>query len=376
MVRITLSSWLRTALVVLAMIAAGAVGAENNSLYRHAFERWKPDIYQVMVFHHEPLSSESQQLVDALSAASGDTGANFTLAVLDVNQPMTEPAQTIWYNQTGVEPPWVVVSAPGADEATPPVWAGSLGVESVIVLLDSPVRRKIVEGLIGGDAAVWVLLECGDAVRDEAAVDLLAGELKRQQLKLASQPALTNLLAGSTQRLVTGGFSLVRVTRSNPAEDFLVASLLHGNLISHVKPAAFPIIGRGRALGALASRQLNAESIGALCELIRRDCTNEAKSSYPGKDILLAVNWEGRLNALASGAKELASAPGAISNAGATSLVSTSRPLATNLISDASDLSSNGASSSGGYARLGAFVFVVTAGLGFFILRSRRSGSS
>lgn len=271
--------------------------APATPLHRHALEHWPAENYSVLIFHHEPLSSSSQGLVEILEAGARESGANLSVTVVDVNQPMAEPVQTLWFTQTGVEPPWMVVLTPGQSNAAP-VWAGTLGLDSVNALLESPARRKIVEGLLDGAAAVWVLLECGDAVRDEAAVDLLAAELKRQEQKLTADLVSANGPAspGPGRGSIRGGFSLVRVTRKDRAEEFFVTNLLYGISFTHAKPVAFPVYGRGRILEAPVGRKLNADTIAASCAAITRACSNEAKALHPGKDLLIAARWAMRLS--------------------------------------------------------------------------------
>ena len=40
-------------------------------------------------------------------------------------------------------------------------------------LLESPLRREIAKRILAGESAVWVLIESGDAAKDEAALELL-----------------------------------------------------------------------------------------------------------------------------------------------------------------------------------------------------------
>src|SRR5439155_27174773 len=96
--------------------------------------------------------------------------------------------QTLWNGRTNSLSSWLVLRAPQSVADARPVWAGPLKAETVSALLDSPARRKIADGLLRGDSAVWVLLECGDAVRDEAAVDVLSAELKELETHLRLPP--------------------------------------------------------------------------------------------------------------------------------------------------------------------------------------------
>jgi hypothetical protein len=46
------------------------------------------------------------------------------------------------------------------------------------MLVDSPARREIAERLANGESAVWVLLECGDKAKDDAAAKFLDERLE------------------------------------------------------------------------------------------------------------------------------------------------------------------------------------------------------
>lgn len=272
------------------LFATSAVAA-NVPMFRFALERWPPENYQAVVFHRGPLESEEKEWVDTLQLASSGLGANVTVATVDVADPMEEPMQSMWTSQTNALSPWLVVRAPKSEPDSSPVWAGPLRADTPGAVLDSPARRKIVEGLLRGDSAVWVLLECGDAVRDEAAVDVLSEALKELEGQLRLPPPGPEDPSLQSALPLRVAFSLVRVTRNDPAEGFFVNQLVHGELLSEKKPAVFPVFGRGRALAPLVGRDLDPRSIQKVCALLAGACSREEKDSIPGKDLLLAGDW-------------------------------------------------------------------------------------
>jgi hypothetical protein len=87
-------------------------------------------------------------------------------------------------------------------------------------------------------------------------------------------------------------FSLVRVTRNDPAEEFFVNLLSHGERFHPGKPAAFPVFGRGRTLSAISGKHLEDEFILDACSFITGACSNGVKEVRPGKDLLLCVRWD------------------------------------------------------------------------------------
>jgi hypothetical protein len=218
-------------------------------------------------------------------------GANLAASTVDVAEPMDESTSMLWAAQTNAEPPWLVVLNAAREDTPETLWASRFDLGAVKTVLDSPARKKTIEALVRGDSTVWVLLECGDAMRDEAAVDTLAATLKRLETSLQSSISITSAVAkpGIPLRFA---FSLVRVTRNDPAEEFFVNLLSQGERFHRGKPAAFPVFGRGRSLGALAGKHLDDEFILDACSFITGPCTNGVKETKPGKDILLCVQWD------------------------------------------------------------------------------------
>lgn len=265
-------------------------GAAGMPVFRHALERWQASDYEIVVFHRGAPDDDAQQLIDQLRAAPARNFANIEVKPVDVSGRMDAAMEDLWTCQTNPAPPWVVVRAPNTSADASPVWSGPLTESLVEAVLDSPARRKVAEGLLRGMSAVWVLLECGDAARDEAAVDTLAGELRRleKKLTLAASTSPPSLRSPLPLRV---GFGLVRVTRNDPAEEFFATTLQHGKALFTARPVAFPVFGRGRMLGGLVGREIAAEEIEQACASIVAACAAESKDQHPGRDLLLAANW-------------------------------------------------------------------------------------
>jgi len=266
------------------MLARAAV-----PLHRCALEDWPMENYHAYVFHHGPLDPADQELVDVLASAPPKLGINLLVSTVDTLEPMDASVETLWNAQAGPEPPWLVVTSPRRDAANAAVWSTALRTPSIGAILGSPARQRIAQSLLEGDSVVWLLVECGDTVRDEAAVDLLAGELKRLEKQLPPLKAGTNHHFKSTLRL-TPRFSIVRITRSDSAEEFLLGALLTQEDAVQ-KPMAFPIFGRGRVLPAVTGRHLNEETIGQTCKLLLGDCTNDIQQTTGGSELLLGADW-------------------------------------------------------------------------------------
>jgi hypothetical protein len=287
-------SWLRIGrwLALGLLLHAAALRAGDLPVFRCALENWPARDYQAVIFHRGPLGMDDQDLVTAMKEAPQRWGANIATSTADVLEQMDEATLALWKTQTNAEPPWMVVLAPPNDDYSPVLWAGRFGADTVKAVLDSPARKKTIEALVRGDSAVWVLLECGDAMRDEAAVDTLAGTLKRLETDSRLSASITSAPPVKFKLPLRVAFSLVRVTRNDPAEEFFVNLLSHGERFHPGKPAAFPVFGRGRALSAIAGKHLDDDFILDACSFITGACSNGVKELRPGKDLLLCVRWD------------------------------------------------------------------------------------
>jgi hypothetical protein len=269
--------------------------AGNVPLFRCALEEWPAQNYQAVLFHRGPLNAEEQDLAGDLGSASAKTGVNLLFSTLDLREELSPPLQALWEAQVNAEPPWLVVLSPEAAPEPKQIWAGPLKADAVKTILDSPARRKITEGLLRGDAAVWVLLECGEAVRDEAAVDMLATSLKQMERELRL-PSAAALPVKSPMPLRIG-FSLVRIPQNDPAEEFLLRQLPSGGgAWDRSRPVAHAVFGRGRTLPSFAGKRLQAETIREIGRLLTNGCTNGMAAAQAGTDLLLAADWNSIFN--------------------------------------------------------------------------------
>ena len=287
-------NWARSAWVLALGLTLGAaeIRAGDLPVFRCALENWPARDYQVVIFHRGALDMDVQDLVTAMKEAPLRWGANIATSTADVLEEMDEATLALWKTQTNAEPPWMVVLAPPNEEYSPVLWAGRFGADTVKAVLDSPARKKAIEALVRGDSAVWVLLECGDAMRDEAAVDTLAGTLKRLEKDSRLSASITSAPPVKFRLPLRVAFSLVRVTRNDPAEEFFVNLLSHGERFHPGKPAAFPVFGRGRTLSPISGKHLDDEFILDACSFITGACSNGVKELRPGKDLLLCVRWD------------------------------------------------------------------------------------
>jgi hypothetical protein len=313
--------------VVIAMmlLTVAAAQACNVPVFRYALERWRPDAYEAIIFHKGPLSAEEQKLVAELKKAAEDskTPANLEVITVDLAGDVAAPVKQVWEanaslplkalrvlgaSASSIEDvqaratlPWLVLRYPASVGLETAAWTGPPTQESVQALLHSPARREIAKRLLKGESGVFVLIESGDKKQDDATAALVQAELKKMEkaIELPDQDAKpedgqapVKLLADVPLRV---SFSVLRVSRSDPAEKLLLSMLL--NLDDEIarmqdKPLLFPMFGRGRTLEPCAGKGINDENIESGARFLCSACSCTVKRLSPGADVLIAANWE------------------------------------------------------------------------------------
>ncbi|MEK6259190.1 MAG: hypothetical protein AABP62_11295 [Planctomycetota bacterium] len=278
-------------IVVLGFTAAAH--ACNVPVFRFALERWRPDPYRVTLFHRGPLAETERALIGTLEDQQDKSSLNLAVRTLDVTE-LDDADRELFASLANAPLSTLLVQYPAYLGIAAPVWSGPLNAESVARLTNSPIRNELVRRLAEGQTAVWLLLECGQSEKDDAAAMLVQEQLKKleQELKL---PELTDssedkLLAATPLQLA---FSLLRVPRED-AEQPLVQMLLHSesDLAERSDPMVFPIFGRGRALLPLIGAGVTAENIHDSAAFLVGACSCEVKEQNPGFDLLLAADWD------------------------------------------------------------------------------------
>ena len=272
------------------------VRACSVPVFRYALERWEPDPYTVLIFHKDPISGTSADVLKQIraSATAEPNYTNIEAAAYDVTQPMEEFAQRIWDKQKDNPLPWMVVLYPVQTRNEVPLWAGAPSSEAVKTLLDSPMRREIGRRLLKGDSAVWVLLESSDKEKNEAAAQLLEKQVVELQKKM-QLPELAEedkaLVAGGPELKI--GFSWVRLKQDDPEEALLRTLLKHteADLPELDEPMAFAVFGRGRALPALVGKGVSADNLEEDARFLCGACSCQVKQMNPGTDLLLSTGW-------------------------------------------------------------------------------------
>jgi hypothetical protein len=280
--------------------AVASALACNVPVFRYALERWAADPYLMLVFHDGPMTEKEAKIVKQLEESTvGDyaEGRNFIVEAIDVQGEMHAEVKA-YHEASGAESyPWMMLQYPDSAPDEPPAFTGALTETNAGSIADSPVRREIARLLLKGESVVWLLLETGDAEKDEAALKRLKSELETlgKEMKLptldASDDKYIDADAGPELRL---SFATVRVKRDDPKETMLLNMLENWNpeLVDKTQPMAFAFFGRGRVLPALVGDEINGDILAEACAYLIGPCSCQIKQQNPGYDVLMSVPWD------------------------------------------------------------------------------------
>ncbi len=305
------SLWVALWLVALAGSATAPAWACNVPVFRYALERWQPDPYHLTIFH----------------AGDGEDAIQTTLKSL-TTRPLRLHAEVVNLDSLEADDwrlegvkvdreklPWAVLRYPPRPGRTAQViWSGAWGTETLESLANSPIRQEVVRRILLGESAVWVLVECGNPEKDNAAKELLQRELAevKQKLHIPGTEDLNYLPTDSdipspevlalqepTEAIpLKVEFSLLSLSRDDANEQSLLAMLLNLEPDLHEyanEPMVFPIFGQARALWALVGAGINAENIFESCGFLTGACSCQVKHMNPGTDLLIEFDWPGAL---------------------------------------------------------------------------------
>ncbi len=297
----------RPGLLVLPLVltlAASSASACSVPVFRYALERWPADRYELVVFHRGALKPAEQALLKRLQQAGDGKEAlvNLDTVAVNLDEPPDAPLADLWAAQKDAALPRMVLRLPRVARRPESIWAGPFNQVNVDRVLDSPLRRETAARLLRGESAVWVFIDIGDQEKDNAAFRRLENQLKELQQSLK----LPELRENNPEDRIERGpgapelriaFSLLRLSRADPAEAVLLQMLLNveEDLKTLAEPMVLPVFGRGRALYALVGKGINAETIGEACRFVTGPCGCEVKRQNPGLDLLMSTPWEATL---------------------------------------------------------------------------------
>ncbi len=293
---------LATLLCLALVVSTTTLLACSIPVFRYAVEHWNPDLFTLTVYHNGELTEAQQSLLQRLQPddLDGKFVGNLQVGTVDVTNSEIELPQGDWLAEVKPGVAWLVAHTPAKKGPPSQVFSGEFTTDNVNQLLESPARKTVTERLLRGESAVWVLLECGDKEKDDAAAKTLTDELARMQatLKLPEieEKDLEDGLLSLDPTELKIAFSLVRIPKDDPAEQAFIAMLRttepdlnEPEIVS--QPTALPLFGRGRSLWALVGAGIAADTIEDTCRFLTGGCQCTVKVQNPGVDMLTTVDW-------------------------------------------------------------------------------------
>ena len=301
-------------LFLLCVCPASVVEACSIPVFRYALDRWHADPYRLEL----PVGFKPDEQLSAFFRNLGsDSPVNLDIQNREI--PGSHPR--LLFPQTGAG-------------AAPALWEGPLDLDTLSRLTDSPARREISGRILAGESAVWVLVESGNRAADDASAQRIEKRLRFLQ-SIAQLPRIdptdpSSKLGPGPELKVK--FSLLRVpgapvsdpARSNAtqpnagSETGVHAESTFLKMLAGPKPNPAlangswlaVVFGRGRALGAWPASEMGDEQIEEACLFLLGACSCQVKRQNPGWDLLLNVDWDKELAAVAEKQGGSASAPG------------------------------------------------------------------
>jgi hypothetical protein len=203
----------------------------------------------------------------------------------------------LWAAQAAKDLPWAIVQYPAVTGSEQPVAQGVLNRKFVQEVMDSPVRRQARQRILQGESVVWLLLESGDRKQDDKVAKMLQAECKKLAEVLEIPPVDPNDPRTDVNVTLKIAFSVLRLSRTNPAEQCFVNQLvsIQPRFAETKGPVVFPIFGRGRALCGLADDELTEQNVEEVAVFLTGACSCEVKAMNPGVDMLFAADWDAAL---------------------------------------------------------------------------------
>ena len=286
-------------------LGADAARACDVPVFRYALERWRPDPYPMVIFHRGKLSDEHQKIAMHIEKVAEGDDLNVVADNVDLAGEPDPAAKAYWEKLKDKSLPRLVVLRPRGAAGDGPLWSSEISMAAVNVILDSPKRKELARRLLT-ESAVWVFLEGGNKAADDAVALKLSAELARlpEVIEVSKPPgqedaeSVTYDYRGQQFKWSTKlVFSMLRVSRTDPAEKAFVQMLLSTEPGLTDKefdgqPMVFPVFGRGRALEPMIGKGIARDNLETAAGFLAGPCGCEIKDQNPGVDMLIRADWD------------------------------------------------------------------------------------
>ena len=295
------NSFCRIVTAAVALLWAATSSACNVPVFRYALERWQNDLYHVVVFHKGDLPADDQRRVDDIGRRSSVEGGHTNLEVttVDVAKPFEPGFEELWKTvPVDAALPYVLVQARMGREKVLTVLNAPLASLEMDTLAHGRDRQEIVDRLLKGHSAVWVVLPGKDEIATHNTIDLIETELNRLQDEL---PLPAGIGAPGSEVYseipLTLRFS-VHVLKPGPEADVLLPEIMRRvapDAAAAGQPLVAPVFGRGRAVDVIPGDKVDEGTVEDLSKFICGACSCQVKEQNPGFDLLMTVPWNERL---------------------------------------------------------------------------------
>ncbi len=289
------------AIAILSCLNAG-LPACDVPVFRYALEFWNAAPYEAVIVHEGALSAAQQKQMEKMQQIAADQSKlNLIVREADLKDAANAELQKTWADAGSPALPAMIVKYPAELKIEDLVWSGAFDEKIIPQLISSPAREEIVKRTMAGQSSVFVLLECGNAAKDGEAKELLSQKLASLEKTLRLPEAAVEALKAQKADDVEPNpplrvqFSVLTVSRKDPAEAMFVQMLLHSEpdlAKFNDEPLVFPIYGRGRILYALVGKGIDGDNIHEACNFLVGACSCEAKEENPGTDLLMDMAWD------------------------------------------------------------------------------------
>lgn len=293
-----------SAVLFLFLITTNALAC-NVPVFRYALERWPADMYDVVILHDGELTGPHADRVEFLrrQSRSREGCLNVNVHTVAADQIADKLLADVWQQRDPEGQPVMALLYPRTAREIPDRLVTAVPLSQIAIerLIDSPARQAMREKILAGQSAVWVFVPSGNQRADADALARLTDQVAKDEERLELPPRdeieADEFFRAETPIELRLGFSIVKLDRTDPRESFFLAMLLgsEADLEQLDQPLAFPVIGRGRVLYALAGKGIFADTISSALRFVVGPCSCQVKEQNPGFDLLLNVNWDEKL---------------------------------------------------------------------------------
>ncbi len=287
----------RGKLLFVLVALVGETLACSTPVFRYAIERWEADPYRLIVFANEELTDEQRQAVAGFKEYES---YGFTLPPLIVTQTKTSSVTNlsakVWSTiSSNRATPAVALLYPKVMHDNSVVWVDELSTNALNRIVMSPARLETANRLLGGDAAVWLMIRGDDPEENQRVRDVLETAHRKIENSTVYNEEFLQLVEKEGGEVPELKFSVLEMDRNDPREAVLMAMLLNlsPEAAVHTGPVVVPIYGQGRATVIMMEKFINETYIERVAEFLTGACSCEVKGMNPGFDLLIPVDWAG-----------------------------------------------------------------------------------